>query len=504
MAETFEKTNSVLSVADTFAHHENKEEDDQIAGAERYDEVEVRKVLRRVDVRLLPLLTLLYLISFLDRGNIGNARVAGLQKDLGLTDGQYNLCLTVFFFSYAFFEVPSNIVLKILRPRIWIPIIVLAWGTVMTLMGVVQNFGGLVATRFFLGLAEAGFFPASTYVITTWYTRHEIQTRIGVFFCAGSLAGAFSGLLAFAIQKMDGIGGLEGWRWIFILEGLLTLMVGMACAISLPNGPQTARFLSAEEKDCIIGRLKRDAHEGGDELIGDTPFEMRYLYDTLKDWKIYLSVIIFWGNSISTYGFIFSLPIVIKGLGYSAANAQLLTIPIYATALLVTIITCYYADHTKQRSPFIIYPFMLAVVAYAILIALPKDKYPGARYGMLFVVAAGLYPSICTVIAWNANNLAGPWKRAIGIALQLTIGNLGGAIGSNIYLQRQAPHYWLGYGFSLAIILCAITSAYVLRFLLSRQNKQRERMTPEEIYTKYSPEELKRLGDKSPFFKYTL
>ena len=144
---------------------------------------------------------------------VGNARVAGLDTDLGLSDHQYNMCLTIFFFPYALFEVPSNIVLKFLTPRIWLTIIVLAWGTVMTLMGIVQNYAGLLAARFFLGITEAGLFPAASFLLTVFYCRHEMQTRLAVFYCAATIAGAFSGLLAFALQKMDGIGGLEGWRW---------------------------------------------------------------------------------------------------------------------------------------------------------------------------------------------------------------------------------------------------------------------------------------------------
>jgi MFS family permease len=139
--------------------------------------------------------------------------VAGLDDDLGLSDHQYNMALTIFFFPYALFEVPSNIVLKLLTPRIWLTTITVAWGIVMTLMGIVQNYPGLLAARFMLGVAEAGFFPAATYLLTTFYCRFDLQKRLAIFYTAASAAGAFSGLLAFALQEMDGIGNLEGWRW---------------------------------------------------------------------------------------------------------------------------------------------------------------------------------------------------------------------------------------------------------------------------------------------------
>lgn len=184
---------------------------------ESFAHLDEKKILRKMDLRLLPMLALLYLLSFLDRGNIGNAKIEGLTDTLGLTGPEYNWCLTIFFFSYAAFEVPSNLLLKRLRPSFWLPTIMVAWGVVMTLMGIVQNYSGLLAARFFLGVTEAGLFPGVAYYITMWYCRHEAQFRQALFFSAASVAGAFSGLLAFGIAHMDGVGGLEGWRWIFIL-----------------------------------------------------------------------------------------------------------------------------------------------------------------------------------------------------------------------------------------------------------------------------------------------
>lgn len=184
---------------------------------ESFSHLDEKKILRKMDLRLLPMLALLYLLSFLDRGNIGNAKIEGLTETLSITGPQYNWCLTIFFFSYAAFEVPSNLLLKKLRPSFWLPTIMVAWGVVMTLMGIVQNYSGLLAARFFLGVTEAGLFPGVAYYISEWYCREESQFRQALFFSAASVAGAFSGLLAFGIAHMDGVGGLEGWRWIFIL-----------------------------------------------------------------------------------------------------------------------------------------------------------------------------------------------------------------------------------------------------------------------------------------------
>ncbi|KAF7192573.1 putative transporter [Pseudocercospora fuligena] len=264
-----------------------------------YHDKQTARILRKVDYRLVPMLTLLYLLAFLDRGNIGNAKVAGMNEDLNLTGAEYNLALTVFFFPYAIFEVPSNIVLKLIRPSVWMMILMVSWGIVMTCQGLVQNHNHLYVTRILLGLTESGFFPAATYLLTTWYCRFEVQTRLAVFFSAASLAGAFSGLLAFGIEKMEGVGGLEGWRWIFILEGIVTVVIGASLYWTLPDSPATCSFLTADEKDIIERRLMQDAGTKAGHVNTHDGFQWHFLREALLEWKIWFAVIIYWGNSVS-------------------------------------------------------------------------------------------------------------------------------------------------------------------------------------------------------------
>ena len=174
----------------------------------------------------------MYLLAFLDRTNIANASVFGLQKDLKLTGTQYNTALTMFFVPYIVFEIPSNIILKRLKPHVWLSACMFLFGLVTVCQGLVKNWSGLLATRFFLGLAETGMFPGAFYLIGMWYKRSEAQKRYSFFFGSTSLAGAFGGLLASAIGKMNGMRGYLGWRWIFIL-GIPLLRHGHAKAIPL-------------------------------------------------------------------------------------------------------------------------------------------------------------------------------------------------------------------------------------------------------------------------------
>ncbi|KAF2184129.1 retrograde regulation protein 2 [Zopfia rhizophila CBS 207.26] len=466
-----------------------------------YRDAETRRILRKVDYRLLPMLTLLYVLGFLDRGNIGNAKVAGMNKDLKLTSSQYNIALTVFFFPYALFEVPSNILLKLLRPSIWICIMMCSWGLVMTMQGLVKNYHHLVITRTLLGFTEAGFFPAATYLLTTWYCRFEVQTRIAIFYSAASLAGAFSGLLAFAIEKMHGTGGLEGWRWIFILEGIVTVLVGFSLPWTLPDSPDRASFLHPDEKAFIRRRLEQDAGTSQGQVKTGENFQWRYLRAALTEWKLYFAMIAYWGNSVCLYAFTYSAPSIILGLGYTAANSQLLTIPIYILGVISTLAFSRMADRKGARWPFIVTPFIIALCGLIGLISIPHPRYPGLTYAFLFTIPAGVYPPLIGILAWAGNNLAPSWKRAVGMALLISLGNFGGAIGSNIFIESQKPHYWLGYGFSLGIVAAAIMCTLVLKVVWSRMNKARDVIGEAEILEKYSEEELLDMGDKSPRYR---
>ncbi|GIJ99653.1 hypothetical protein Aspvir_003654 [Aspergillus viridinutans] len=189
-----------------------------------------KKLLRKVDIRLVPMLAVLYLISHLDRANIGNAKIEGLVKDLGLSGIQWNIVLSTFFVPYVLLEVPRNMLLKnFSRPSVYLGILITCWGTIMTLTGLVHNFAGLMVTRVFLGVFEAGFFPGAVYLCTFWYMSNDLSTRIAVFYCASALSSAFSGLLAAGIAQMDGVGDQEGWRWIFLLERIVTVFLGVMC-----------------------------------------------------------------------------------------------------------------------------------------------------------------------------------------------------------------------------------------------------------------------------------
>ncbi|KAF5679516.1 hypothetical protein FCIRC_6129 [Fusarium circinatum] len=454
---------------------------------ESFSHLDEKKILRKMDMRLIPMLALLYLLSFLDRGNIGNAKIEGLQEDLKMSPDQYNWCLTVFFFTYAAFEVPSNLLLKKLRPSVWLPTIMIAWGIVMTLMGIVRNYHGLLVARIFLGVTEAGLFPGVAYYLTMWYCRHEIQFRQALFFSAASIAGAFSGLLAFGIAKMDGVGGLEGWRWIFILEGIVTVLVAIFAFWALYDFPETASFLTEEERAFVVFRLK---YQGQQKAAGQSQsrvaqadeFKWEYVWAAFKDWQIWVNIFVYWGIVCPLYGISLFLPTIIRNLGYSSSKAQLMTVPIYITAAILAVVVAWTSDRVGKRSPFIV----------CISTHNPKVVYAG-----VFIAACAIYPAFPGVITWLANNLSGSYKRSVGMAIQIGVGNLGGAMASNFYRQKDGPRYILGHALELGFIGGSIIAALILIFSYSRINKSRDRRMAAGEHETISEEELSAKGDKA-------
>ncbi|KAF2430788.1 MFS general substrate transporter [Tothia fuscella] len=462
-----------------------------------------KKILRKMDLRLIPMLALLYLLSFLDRGNIGNAKIEGLTEDLKISGPQYNWCLTIFFFSYAAFEVPSNLLLKKLRPSIWLPTIMVAWGIVMTLMGIVQGYKGLLAARFFLGVTEAGLFPGVAYYITMWYCREEAQLRQALFFSAASIAGAFSGLLAFGIAHMDGVGGLEGWRWIFILEGILTVLVAVAAFFVLFDFPETASFLTTEERAFVVYRLKYQGQDENDpnKVAQAEEFSWKYVKDAFLDWQIWLSIWVYWGIVCPLYGIALFLPTIIRGLGYTSSTAQLLTVPIYITAAILAVFFAWMSDRAGKRSPFIL--GCMCVMAIGFIMCISSSK-PGVVYAGVFIAACALYPAFPGNITWLSNNLAGSYKRSAGMAIQIGVGNLAGAMASNFYRSKDAPHYVLGHALELGFICVGILALIMLVLNYKRINAKRERQTSEGAHSGYTPEEMSALGDRAVTFRYIL
>ncbi|KAI0739493.1 MFS general substrate transporter [Daedaleopsis nitida] len=460
--------------------------------------VDVHKVLRKLDLRLLPFVSLLYLLSFLDRANIGNAKVAGLSQDLHLTGLQYNLCAAIFFIPYCFFEVPSNLALKVVKPSRWIPFIMFCWGIVMLSMAFVKNFAGLITARVVLGMTEpdvvfkAGLFPGVTFYLCTWYPRAAQAQRVGIFLSAATVAGAFGGLLAFAIEKMNGIGGLAGWSWIFLLEGLLTVIVAVGAYFCMYDHPEDASFLTDAEREWLLESLRQDTSNLSNR------FRWHFLWQALRDPRSYLLAGVYLFVLIPTYSFALFLPTIISGLGFSASHAQLLSVPPNVAGCLFTVLAGVLSDRCRARGPFVLAGTLTALAGYVVLFA---STGPGAGYAGTMVAASGLFPAVACVLAWAGGNVGGEVKRGVVIAMVIGLGNLGGVASSFIYRPQDSPRYHPGHATAIAC-LC-VSSALCIAGMAeyARLNRGKRARCAREGITEDDAGEYGDAGDASPLYR---
>lgn len=451
----------------------------------------------KVDMWLIPWLSLLYLLSFLDRTNIGNARLEHMEDDLGMVQGDYNMALTIFFIGYAIAEPLTNALLKRLTPRIFFSGIIITWGIIMTLMGLVKNQSGLLAARWFLGIAEAGLFPGVNYYLSCWYKGSEIGRRSSIFFSAAALAGSFGGLLAAAIAQMDGIGGMPGWSWIFIIEGLATVFVGIFCWWMVFDWPDTASFLTPEDRIRVQRRLILDRQGKTAE-----DFDKRHIYSALKDWKTYGYMVIYMGCLTPLYAFSLFLPTILRGMGYSGTRGQLLSVPPYAVAAVCTISVGFLADKTRWRGYCNIGTVLIGIIGFSMLLATTN---PQVQYAGTFLGAAGIYPTISNTLSWVINNTEGSLKRAFVLGMVVGWGNLNGVVSSNIYLTRENPKFTTGHSVVLAYQIAFLLGGSIFMHVAFRViNKNRKAGKMDEAWSKLSDEQKWIQGDLRPDFVYTL
>lgn len=252
---------------------------------------EVEKSLKRkLDLRC-SLFILIYIMNYLDRNNIGAARLKGLQKDLNLNDTQYATCLSILYVGYILMQVPSNMFInRIQRPSLYIACAMTVWGLISTLSGIAKDFKDLVVIRFFLGFVEAAFLPGALLILSKWYTRRELTTRNALLFCGNLISNAFSSLVAAGVlSNMQGVLGHAAWRWLFFIEGAATMFIAISAAFILPDLPTNARGFTEEEKQVAQLRMLEDVGEADTDSNGQGAFDGLIMCG--KDIKVYLMML---------------------------------------------------------------------------------------------------------------------------------------------------------------------------------------------------------------------
>ncbi|KAJ5901515.1 hypothetical protein N7495_002043 [Penicillium taxi] len=445
-----------------------------VASLSAAERIEAEKALvRKIDIRLLPMLIIMYILNYLDRNNIASARLAGLEEDLGLVGNQYATCVSILFVGYLLMQIPSNLLLnKIGKPAIYLPVSMILWGIISTCTGAVRSYADLVAVRFLLGFVEAAYFPGCLYFLSAWYTRKELGFRTAALYSGSLLSGAFSGLIAAGITNgMKDVRGLGAWRWLFIIEGAITIVVAFIAIWVLPNFPRTTKWLSEEEKELAAWRLEEDI--GEDDWVDSE--HQSFLYGAklavtdIKTWILTLMII----GIVSSASVTNFFPTVVQTLHFDRITTLLLTAPPYCLAVFSAFTNAWHADRTGERYFHITLPLYVSVAAF-ILAATTTATAP--RYVAMMLMVPSFYASYVVALGWISSTLPRPAaKRAAALAAINCVSNCSSIYASYMYPKSDGPRFIPAMSVNCGTAVLAILAATALRFILVRLNKKLDR-----------------------------
>ncbi|BGP18213.1 hypothetical protein JCM10213_007841 [Rhodosporidiobolus nylandii] len=427
-----------------------------------------KRVVRKIDWRLIPILSAVYAISLIDRTNVSIARVAGMGRDLELTVGErYSIITCLFFVPYIIFEMPANLLLRKIGVRNQLTFIIVAWGAVMLGMGWLKTWEELAVCRVLLGLMEAGFFPACTYLISTWYTRFETQSRFSFFYLSSMCLSGFSNIIGYGISLLDGSHGLEGWRWIFIVFGVVTIGLGIISFFLVQDFPDKATFLTEEERKLVTDRVNADR--------GDAEPDKQTFAKVLShcaDFKVWAFGMNFLCSTMPAYAFSYFLPVILAGGGYDTKTSLCLSAPPYVFAAIYTAVIGICADKFRQRALFIC---LSATVCFVGLFIMAYTDSLGVRYFGSFLTIAGAQANVPASLAYGANNVLSHSKRAVSTAIIIGLGGCGGILASTAYRQVDAPLYLPGLWATIGCQFYILANCAVLSWYFRSRNKKADR-----------------------------
>ncbi|KAH7086379.1 major facilitator superfamily domain-containing protein [Paraphoma chrysanthemicola] len=438
----------------------------------QHDAILESRLLRKIDVWLVGFYSLVYVFRVIDSANYSNAAIinleagTGIKKQLGFTPSQWAWTLSIFSYSYLIFEPTNTILLKFFKPSRWMFILIMAWGISACCSAAAMNFEGMMCVRFAIGMAEAGFFPSVLYHYAFWYKPVEMPQRIAFFYSVGQVSSALSGLLAYAISHMDQLGGLSGWRWLFLLEGLPAILLAFV-AFKLPDYPESAKMLTKEECLYMAKRLAANVPKGN-----TTHWDWSSLKAMAKDTTLYTFSLYWICHGIGGFGIGFALPTVIYQLGFTTtANSQLMNIPPYVSAFLL-LNTLGFMLQRKWIRPWVtaIGIETTIIVCYIILLTVNN---PVVRYLALIVAVACAGCAYPVLWPERIRALEGTVASGIGIGLTNACAQFGGIVGPHVFSTIFGPRYRPSYAINLSILCLGITSILTTWVLVVRKDRRK-------------------------------
>ena len=384
------------------------------------------RVLNKIAWRLIPFLGLLYIVNILDRSNAGFARLT-LEKDLGISPEAFDIAYGLFYIGYLLFEVPANLLLRRIGARLWMARIMVSWGLVTCATAAVTGLWGFSTMRILLGIAEAGFFPGIILYLTYWVPSRERARMMALFIAASPLAGVVGNPLSGAImQYLDGFAHLAGWQWIFLIEGFLAVVIGLAVLYVLKDGPAQAHWLAPEERTWLIEQLKHEEHTRQQRHGGD-------LLRALVDGRVWLLICVYSTVAVGSNAAGAYFPKLVKArfAGCTTFEIGLLTALPYLFAVVGMTYLAARSDRTGQRRGHVAFSALLGAAGWAV--AMVADE-PWLALAGFCVAQAGMMSMLPCFWALPTSFLSGA-AAAGGIALINSVGNIGGFLGPAILGQ---------------------------------------------------------------------
>ncbi|KAJ7740223.1 MFS general substrate transporter [Mycena maculata] len=427
-----------------------------------------RELVRKLDSRLLPTIFLIFIMNYIDRNGITTARLKGLEQDLGLSDLQYSVVLSILFVSYCPAQIPSNMILnRVTRPSWYIGACVMGWGLTSLLTGVTKNYGGILACRVFIGLPEAAFYPGAIYLLSRWYTKKELAFRSAILYTGLLISNAFGALIAAGIlANMDGKLGIRAWRWLFFIEGSITITVGIFTLWALPDYPNNTRWIVGDERRLAQARLAEDAGEADQDNAKDTP--LRGLKLAICD-PLVLTFAVMNASQLLGLSFINFFPTLTSTLGFSTTISLLLAAPPWLLASIVCCLLAWNADRTGERYFHLAGTWWGVILGFIISLSTTSV---GGRYVSMFLMACG-YAGFSLTAVWVSNVIPRPpSKRAAAIGIVNGVGNLGNLMGSYTWKSEWSPLYHQSMIISLCALVLSTLMTLGIRQYLMHRNKQ--------------------------------
>ncbi|KAL1962150.1 hypothetical protein VTN77DRAFT_554 [Rasamsonia byssochlamydoides] len=433
--------------------------EDQDLAAIQLDPAKETKLLAKLDLAFVPVIMFAYLTCFLDRSNIGNVKVANMPRDIHASAEQFSTAVSIFYATYVSFETPFAVIMKKAAPRNLLTALASVWALTTIFSGFMVNVGGLYATRLILGACEAGLFPCLNLYLTMVYRREEQAKRVSYLMNCAAISGAVGGLLAYGILQMDGVAGKAGWRWVYIIEGIFSVIVAVWIWFGLPNDPANAYFLTAEEKWIMQVRNAQRR-----KYMGSEKFSWEEVRIALRDPKLYLSGAIQFCQDILLYGFSTFLPSILNSMGYNTLRSNALTVPVYVWGALCFTAIAWFSDRSSRFALFLFGANIFSIVGYILLLSVSSDA---VKYFATFLCAVATYTGPGLNLTWLNVNMAPHYRRAAAVGLQQTMGNTAGIVVGQIY--RTSP-YVLGNAFSLGALVVSQILIVVQMLYLKREN----------------------------------